>query len=829
MLSLEPVAKVKTMRGVFRILAVCALGVCFSATLGNFSHAATADAGAAHQLYDKLNSLRVDSSRVFAVRNLELRRPAFHLTLTEGRLAFLDPFQGKATGAVFSGRGHILLIPTEPAEKASIGRFLKAPLLDETINSAYLRFDDDTANELNAALQRDHADAHGDADFATEWNSVVATLNRWHSLRMMADALSARPIPYFYAEIGGDPSGPFDLLVDQRREESVLVGQSKTVEGRPVFDFWASFRPPNASTMPNLAFSGTAFSLDSTISPDLDLDGSASVTLRAGADGERVVPLALSTNLRVESVTLGDGQALEYFQTDPAKQTADAGDDALYVILPQPSRAGEPFQLRFTYHGRVISDDGNGVFYVGSRGDWYPHPADRNDFAPYDMHFRWPHQWQLVADGTKVSEKEAGDWREGQWRSDQPYRVVGFNLGVYRSETVDAGALHIDLFANPTLEQELLARFRSNQAADEIPYVGQYDQRAPLRPGNSLRPAPSPAAILKKLGGDLADASQFYERLSGPFPFSRLEVSQIPGVLGQGWPGLLYLPTFTFLAPDVQRSAGLSVATQQHFTDIVPYHELAHQWWGNLVGWRSYRDQWICEAVANYVALLYVDSRKPGDHPLSTWLERYRNDLLTKLPGSDRIVDEAGPLALGYRLDSSLDARGYVHVTYPKGTWVFQMMRMMLRDPHAADPDARFFAMLRSLVETHRELPLSTADLQHAVEKVMTPAMDLEGDHSMGWFFDEWTQSTGIPRYKATFTSSREGSGVVIKGVLHQDGVSKEFIAPVPIYAAQTGSKPQFLGVVVTDGPETSFRFRASFAPRRLSIDPEMTLLCQPQ
>ena len=87
------------------------------------------------------------------------------------------------------------------------------------------------------------------------------------------------------------------------------------------------------------------------------------------------------------------------------------------------------------------------------------------------------------------------------------------------------------------------------------------------------------------------------------FPYRTLSVSQIPGTFGQGWPGLLYLSTYSFLTPQAQQRAGLSSTGQQAFTDIVPYHEAAHQWWGNVIGWSSYRDQWIDEAIANYLAL----------------------------------------------------------------------------------------------------------------------------------------------------------------------------------------------------------------------------------
>src|SRR5579883_2841522 len=91
---------------------------------------------------------------------------------------------------------------------------------------------------------------------------------------------------------------------------------------------------------------------------------------------------------------------------------------------------------------------------------------------------------------------------------------------------------------------------------------------------------PSPAEALKQLGRDIDSSIRFYEAFNGPFPFKSLNVSQIPGTTAQGWPGLLYLSTFSYLPPEAQRRAGLATSTQEHFTQLVPFHEVAHQWWG---------------------------------------------------------------------------------------------------------------------------------------------------------------------------------------------------------------------------------------------------------
>src|SRR5262249_33725008 len=152
----------------------------------------------------------------------------------------------------------------------------------------------------------------------------------------------------------------------------------------------------------------------------------------------------------------------------------------------------------------------------------------------------------------------------------------------------------------------------------------------------------------------------------------------------------------------------------------------------------------------------------------------------------------------------------------PKATWVFHMLREMLRDPKAQDPDAKFTGLLKSLAEAYHNAPMSTADLQHAVQRVMTPDMDLESDRSMSWFFDEWVRSTGIPRYKVEFTSVKQGERFLIKGTLHQTGVPSRFVARVPLYAPRVGGKPALLGYVITNGPKTEFQFHVAAVPRHI-------------
>jgi aminopeptidase N len=337
--------------------------------------------------------------------------------------------------------------------------------------------------------------------------------------------------------------------------------------------------------------------------------------------------------------------------------------------------------------------------------------------------------------------------------------------------------------------------------------------------------APSPADTLKQLAKQIDSSIRFYENFSGPFPYRNLSVSQIPGTFGQGWPGLLYISTFSFLPATAQQRAGLSASSQEHFTELVPFHEVAHQWWGNVVGWSSYRDQWIDEAISNYLALMFADSQKTPDRTLRTWLDRYRKQLVLKSPGTGETPDDIGPLSLGNRLVSSKSPEGFEQVVYGKGAWVIHMLRQMLRQPGAKNPDERFTALLRTIATKYAGRALSTSDLQHEVEAVMTPAMALEGGRSMEWFFEQWVRGTGIPHYRVEFSARKTEKGYLIKGKLFQTNVPRSFIVSVPVYAGG-GAHPVPLGNILAEGPETSFHFTAPIEPRKLVIDPQLTLLC---
>lgn len=778
------------------------------------------------ELLRRLHSLSLDPSRLYEVQDLRLRRDELRVIFEHGRLVFLEPVAGQVTGALFVGEGSIIVMPRQKVEKVQLARFTGAPLLDERFSSAYLRFTDTAFGDLLQAIEHGAGSPVKDADFLARWAPLARNLNPQQSLRTLADLLSKQPRTFFHIGVVGLRLGPLEVRVDDRAVEQVVVGQTRWSGGVGYTDIWCSFprrsADPAQSAPPN--FTPTRYRIETRIHPSRVLEGETELEMVAQVSGERVFAVELARQLAVKSVTDETGQALDWFPGESflLPEGHERASDYIVVVLAEPSESGRSYRLHVRYEGAVIYDVGNGVFYVGSRESWYPNLGIQFQ-ADYELTFHYPRRLVLVATGNKESETEEGEWKTAHWLSREPLAVAGFNLGDYEVRKVRDKELTVEVYANRQLERAL-----QPQPLAATPPILLPESMARRFPTGLPRPEPiaSPAGQADDLAREALDAIRFFENYFGPFPYSHLAISQIPGNFGQGWPGLLYLSTFSFLRPSEQARVGLSARSREFFTDLVPFHEAAHQWWGNLVGWQDYRDQWISESLASYAGLLYLEKRRGDRGGMENWLKKYKDDLLAKtLEG--RPVEQAGPIWLGKRLAASDAPGAYETIVYGKGAWVMHMLRHLLRDPKTGS-DERFRQALREFLATYRHRTATSQDFRRIFNKYMPKSLDLEGSGNLDWFFEEWIYDTGIPRYTVESSVKPVAAAkprFAVRGKIIQKEVPEHFTMPVPVYGKPPQGKLVLLGTVTTTGPGTPFHFSVAWKPSKIVLDPFHTIL----
>ncbi len=811
----------------------------------------------AEALYLQLSQASLDVDRVYKVRGASLNRAGVQIALDDGTIGFTQDVMGRITGAFFEGDGEILLTPPNSVERRSMSLFTGMAILEERFATAYFRFNDDAAAELRPDLRA----TTNKQEFVDQWNSTVRNLASGDAMRMLmtfgrmlpegvasedrkfTDHADNNADRFLHARLQGTKLGVFDLYFDSTAAEQVQVGQVKTSEeGATYYDVWSSFSPhrPAAAHPINvdrtplpeteksespIAVRRYAITTD-VLPPKIHAVARLECEVRHG--GARTLLFELSRFLQIESVKLGD-QPIEFIH-NPAlegSQLSRRGNDLVAVILPEAESAGKKITLEFTYEGEVLAEAGNGLLYVGARGTWYPNRG--MEMADFDLEFNYPQDWTLLATGKSARPERTSSGTGHQisrWVSDRPIPLAGFNLGKYREATARAGKITVETYATQGVERD----FPTGHVQVVSPTT---NDPAAMRPPQVIVPStPSPAENAVKVSDSAAEAIQFFAERFGSFPYSHLAITQMPGRDSQGWPGLIFLSSYAFLT-DREREQLRFEPYRILIQRSIPAHETAHQWWGDLIGWSSYRDQWFSEGLATYSALMMLEEKNPAG--FNEVMEKYRRDLLEK--NKDGIsAEDAGPVTLGTRLLSSRLPEGYEAISYGRGTWLFHMLRNMLNDAastgavHSPAPrdsaNEPFIRALRRLRQRYEGKTISTKELVDVFAEDLPPALRFEGKNSLDWFLDGWINGTALPKLELKNVKfAPRSNGSTVTGTILQREAPSELITSVPVYGVSGGKQPMLLGRVFADGEESSFKISAPAGVHRIVLDPNNTIL----
>jgi hypothetical protein len=753
-------------------------------------------------LYRKILAPKLNPSDVHGLRQVSIDREDLHISFSDGEIALLEGIDGHVTGAIFQGEGDVLLFPPNRAERTSLALFTKAAVLNQKFKTAYLRFFDD---RLAEELKRGFRPAASPQEFIDKWQTTLDSLARADSLSLLQAMTNSEEAAsrFIHLRVGETALGVFDVFFDTSAAEQIAVAQIADNKDGPFYDTWTSFpmrsrRESGKATASGNAVRVSDFRISSRITPPTNLAGEAELTVVARKSGTRALQMELSRYLKVTEVKLND-HAVEFIQNEAIEgsELARRGNDFVAVILPAPLEKDRPARLTFRYSGPVMFDTGDEVMYVGNRGTWYPNPGP--GFANFDLGFEYPSGWTLVATGKPVASTNQNGVQTARFVSDKPISHAGFNLGKFETAKSSAGGVVIDAYASKNVE------------------------RALARPEANAGLHPEPAKQVQRITSEASATVNFLSNELDPFPYSHLEITQLPALLSQSWPGLIYLSSMAFLTPEERRALGVKDPyTELLLSELMLAHETAHQWWGDAVDWDSYRDQWIIEALANYSAVVMLER----DHPerLKLVLDRYRDDLLRGTPNGP--VSDAGPVTLGHRLTSSKFPQAFEPVLYGRGTWLIHMLRRMMREATGSQGDALFFGALKGLLAKSPNGKISTQDLQRAFEQVLPPALAYEGQKSLDWFFDSWINGASIPQF--TLSDVRitpAGQQVKVHGVIQQSFADKNLVTAMPVYGVDKEGRSYFISLIFVDEPGQEFQLNAPAGTTSIVLDPQGSVL----
>ncbi len=699
--------------------------------------------------------------------------------------------------------------------------------MSEHFKTGLFFFTDDTAVALAAEIARRASARAPDRGqlMAQEWNPILANLSGSFSIRLIqhlaVEAPSERGV--FYAALQGRQLGNFDVSYDPDNQDQIHVGQLKYKDERPYYDTWTNFAARalrgGGRQVAGSQIELSNYRIDAAVDVHLRLNVVTRATLRVRSGPVAVAGFEITDGMTVKSVTI-DGEPVELFTRDALRANLlRRSETILFLATPvRPLETGRTYEAVFEHEGDVVRPAGRDVYFVSSRSNWYPQLPGVG-FTRFDIRFTYPAHLQIVFAGDLQEDKQESGQRTTRRVVASPIRMAGFNLGKYESVKTSRGVLTVKLFANKQTEYALRGPSIGSAVALPIPLPSPPGLGRPQGAGGArggIPPLPTPAlpnptTRLQTMASEIASGFEFLANFLGPPALPHMMVAPIPGTFGQGFPGLVYLSTMSYLERGERPLDARDERLRVFFDEILHAHETAHQWWGNVVTTVSAQDDWLLESLANYSALLYIEKHK-GPKAMMEILDQYRERLLHEEKGVR--IDTAGPIRLGARLHNSLMPGAWRDVVYGKGSWILHMLRKRMGD-------AAFFRMLGDICREKRYGTLTLREFQEYAAKHM-PLKAADGN--LDGFFDHWVDNTRIPAFTMTTAVKDRAPNVQLTVTVKQSGVdsSATFQVPVEVQPVRGKSQPYW----ITTGEEPAvLSVRLAAPPAKVALDPGSSVL----
>ncbi|HEX8070004.1 MAG TPA: M1 family aminopeptidase [Pyrinomonadaceae bacterium] len=507
--------------------------------------------------------------------------------------------------------------------------------------------------------------------------------------------------------------------------------------------------------------------------------GTAALTLAPLAPELRRVEFD-AANMSVSSVQTRAGAPLKYELDERAEK--------LRVELERAYRAGEELTVVVAYRTRGnVPGLGSGNYALGlvfnqptaddplsrrqiySQGEsefnrlWFPSYDHPNDFATSELSATVERPLTVVSNGRLIEVKEnPDDTRTFHWLMEQPHAnyLTSIVVGEYAAVEDTSAGVPVTTYVYPNELAE--GRLTAARLADMVRF--------------------------------------FAERTGVKYPYAKYAQAVV-----HNFPGGMENISATTQSDTMIHDARTEL---DQSSDPLQAHELAHQWFGDMVTCRDWADLWLNEGFATYFEglwnehrlgrdeFLYADVRANQNAYLDAWARGLRRPLVTRHYRDPEAVFDVYP--------------------YQRGAAVLHMLRFVLGEEN-------WWRALKHYLTKHAHQPVETAQLRIAIEEATGQPLD--------WFFDEWVYRMGHPVFRVTKQYDEAGHTLTLNVRQEQtpDPASAYpqtlyFQTPVEIEIG-TASGARVERVWLAPRLEQSFNFKLDGPPLLVNFDYGRTLI----
>jgi aminopeptidase N len=496
-----------------------------------------------------------------------------------------------------------------------------------------------------------------------------------------------------------------------------------------------------------------------------EVRGTVTHTVRPLHPFLKTVDLDCGSSLDIKRITLSPGKIPCTFRRN---------GDNLTIALDKPHGPDETLDLAIEYAGspdrgiRFILPDPAypekplAIWTQGEAEDthhWLPCYDYPNDRATSEMIVTVEKPLSVLSNGVLVSMRPGpGNTRVFYWKMEVPFvsyliSLAVADFSVYHDK---AGDLPVDYYVARGVDEPTARRFMGK----------------------------TPRMI------------EFFGKMTGqPYPYAKYAQVCVPE-FGGGMENI----TATTMTDQVLHD---EIAELEENADGLVSHELAHQWFGDLLTCKDWSHLWLNEGFASYFGPLFTEHDRGED--------AFRIEMNQELQGyltSDR--DCRRPI-VEQRYEASDDM--FDAMTYNKGACVLHALRGLLGDEV-------WWKGIRRYVADHQRQVVETDDFRKAMEAA--------SGKSLKWFFDQWVEKAGHPELKVRWRYEDEDKTVRIRIEQTQkvDEQTPLFRLPTTLEIAEEPERVRTIPIVI-DGASQEFIIPVAVRPRMVQVDPQGWLIKQ--